>query len=63
MEKKWQKKEEPDLLSNKTVFTIKHSEIPKGVTQCEAGNHAWKRINENELECTNCPTIIINDTM
>ena len=57
MENKWQKKEEPDLLSNKTVFTIKHSEIPKGITQCV--HHAWIKRNDNEIECTKCPTILI----
>ena len=56
-EKKWQKKEEPDLLSNKTVFTIKHSEIPQGRTQCE--NHAWQKLNENEMHCPICDSVII----
>lgn len=53
----WKKKEEPDELSNKRVFSIKHSEIPKGITQCE--NHSWIKLNDNEVKCTKCPTVLI----
>ena len=46
-----------DEFGPKRVFSIKHSEIPKGVTQCV--EHKWRKLNENELECTLCPTAII----
>lgn len=52
----WQK-EAKDPLAPKTLFTIKHSEIPQGKTQCV--NHVWKKLNDNELECLNCPTCVI----
>lgn len=48
---------EEDELGPKTVFTIKHSEIPKGWTQCE--KHIWRKLSENELICKVCPTVII----
>lgn len=48
---------ELDELGPKTVFTIKHSEIPKGITQC--GEHDWRIKNDMELECKNCPTCVI----
>jgi len=44
-------------LGPKTVFTIKHSDIPKGITQCV--KHVWRKKNETELDCVNCPTCII----
>ena len=47
----------PDELDPQTVFTIKHSEIPQGITQCV--KHSWVKHSENELRCTQCPTIII----
>lgn len=46
-----------DPLDPQTVFTIKHSEIPKGITQCK--DHVWVDLNENEKKCINCPTAII----
>lgn len=46
-----------DELGPKTVFTIKHSEIQKGITQCV--NHEWRKLSENELKCNKCPTAII----
>jgi len=49
--------EEIDPLDPQTVFTIKHSDIPKGVTQCI--NHTWVKHSENEIRCTQCPTINI----
>lgn len=48
---------EEENLDSKTVFTIKHSEIPQGITQCQ--KHNWKKRNDNEIECTKCPTILI----
>ena len=59
MYKQYTKSEESqeDEYGPKRVFSIKHSEIPKGVTQCVT--HEWRKLNENELECTKCPTAII----
>jgi hypothetical protein len=48
---------EEENLDYKTVFTIKHSDIPKGVTQCQ--KHSWVKRNDNEIECTKCPTVLI----
>lgn len=53
----WIKEEKPDELGPKRVFSLNHSEIKKGVTQCE--EHEWRKVNEIELECIKCPTIII----
>lgn len=49
--------EEIDELGPKTVFTIKNSEIPQGVTQCSS--HSWRKLSENELACTKCTTAVI----
>lgn len=46
--------EEIDELGPTTVFTIKESEIPKGITQCV--KHTWRKLSEDEVECTKCPT-------
>jgi len=48
----YEKKEEKDEYGPKTVFTIKHSEIPKGVTQCV--KHVYTRLSENEIKCSQC---------
>jgi hypothetical protein len=48
--------EEKDPLDPQTVFKINHSEL-KGITQCQ--KHNWKKRNDNEIECTKCPTILI----
>lgn len=50
-------KAQVDELGPKTVFTIKESEIPKGISQCR--EHLWRKQAENELKCTICPTAII----
>lgn len=50
-------KESIDELGPQRVFAIKHSEIPKGVTQCE--KHIWKKLNDMEIACTQCPTALI----
>lgn len=62
MPKPYTKSEESqeDEYGPKRVFTIKHSEIPKGITQCV--DHKWLKKGENELECTKCPTVIIVNT-
>ena len=52
-----EKLKEKDPLDPQTVFAIKESDIPKGITQC--AKHSWRKRNDNELECTKCPTIII----
>lgn len=41
----------------KEVYRIKHSEIPKGITQCV--NHEWVKHSENEIRCLKCPTVNI----
>lgn len=46
-----------DEYGPKRVFTLNHSDIPKGITQCST--HKWRKLSENELECTECPTAII----
>ena len=51
------KKSQEDEYGPKRVFSIKHSEIPKGVTQC--ATHKWLKKGITELECTKCPTVII----
>lgn len=49
--------DEESGLGEETISVIKHSEIQKGITQCE--NHVWRKEGENELVCTKCPTKII----
>lgn len=42
----------------RTVFSATHSAIKAtGKSQCKI--HNWRKLNEMELECTNCPTVII----
>lgn len=53
----WNKKEEPDELSNKRVFSINHSDIPKGQTQCV--KHQFKKINDTQVDCIKCMTSLI----
>jgi UDP-glucose 6-dehydrogenase len=51
---------EEENLDSKTVFTIKHSEIPQGITQCK--EHDWVKYSDNEIKCTKCTTInIVNN--
>jgi hypothetical protein len=52
---------EEENLDSKTVFTIKHSEIPKGITQCL--KHEWIKKNDHELKCAKCPTEVIIDPL
>lgn len=53
------KESQEDEFGPKRVFTINHSEIPKGITQCTMSKHEWKAVNETELACSVCPTQII----
>lgn len=55
----YHKKEEKsiDPLDPKEVFRVHHDDIPKGVTQCK--RHKWVKLNDTELKCVNCPTVII----
>lgn len=46
--------EEKSNLDPQTVFTLNHSDIPKGVTQCQV--HQWRERNEYEIECPICGT-------
>lgn len=48
---------EEDNLDPQTVFTLNHSDIPKGVSQCE--NHAWETLNDKEIICRKCNTVNI----
>lgn len=50
---------EEENLDYQTVFTIKHSDIPQGITQCK--KHSWIKLNNNEIKCTKCPTVAIVD--
>lgn len=52
-----EKEKEIDPLDPKTVFTINHSDIPKGITQCQ--EHQWETLNEHEIICRKCDTIRI----
>jgi hypothetical protein len=52
---------EIDPLDPQTVFTIKHSDIPKGVTQCE--NHSWEVLNDHEIICRKCMSVNIIDNI
>lgn len=49
--------EEKDELSNQRVFSLNHSDIPRGMTQCE--KHNLVKLNDNEVRCTKCPTVLI----
>ena len=51
--------EEIDELSEKRVFSIKHSDIPKGTTQCEMGKHKFQKMSENEIYCPVCQSAYI----
>jgi hypothetical protein len=50
-----EKSQEKDPLDPQTVFTIKHSDIPKGITQCV--KHKWRKLSDDEVECSVCPTV------
>ena len=39
------------------VYSIHHSSIPRGTTQCL--KHEWVKESFNEIKCKNCPTIAI----
>ena len=52
------KKKEVNKLDPQTVLTVNHSEL-KGVTQCSMEKHHWVKLNDNEIRCTKCPTILI----
>jgi len=41
------------------VFRIKHSDIPKGITQCQ--KHKWEKLNDNEIICRVCMSAAIID--
>lgn len=50
--------DEIDLGENRTVFTRSHADIKaNGKTMCL--DHKWKKLNENEIYCTQCPTVLI----
>ena len=42
----------------RTVFTRSHADIKaNGKTMCL--DHKWKKMNENEIYCIECPTVLI----
>jgi len=43
----------------KTVFTIDEADIRPTFTQCQ--KHSWIKLNDHEIECTKCPTVLIID--
>ena len=52
-------KESQDELGPTQVFSIKHSDIPKGTTQCEMGKHKFQKHSENEVFCPVCASVYI----
>lgn len=51
-----------DKFGPKRVFSIKHSEIPKGVTQCPMEKHKLEKKSDNEVYCPSCNTVLIVNT-
>lgn len=52
--------DEIDLGENRTVFTRSHADIKaNGKKMCEPLDHKWRKVNENELECKECPTALM----
>ena len=42
----------------RTEFVRSHADIKAtGKTMCQ--EHTWKKINETEIECTLCPTVLM----
>lgn len=54
-------KKQIDEYGPKRVFTINHSEIPKGVTQCTMSKHVFEKRNDKEVYCGICNTVLIVD--
>lgn len=41
-----------------TVFVVKESDVAKTkVSQCQMGNHKWRKYSDDELACIICPTV------
>lgn len=54
------KKEEYNPLKDAQVFSMSHSDIERtGTRQCR--EHTWKKLNQTEIYCTQCPTVHIVD--
>ena len=50
--------DEIDLGENRTIFSRSNADIKaNGKTMCL--DHKWKKLNENEVYCTQCPTVWI----
>ena len=50
--------EVPENVDAVTVFSANNSDIAKNrVTQCQ--EHKWRKLNEKELACLLCPTVVI----
>ena len=41
----------------KRVFTIDEADIQPTFTQCQ--KHNWVKLNDHEIACTKCPTVLI----
>lgn len=50
------KKEEVDL---NTFFTSELDISKTCVTMCKEGEHAFRKLSDNEIACTICPTVKI----
>ena len=51
-------KDEIDRGEIRTIFSRSHSDIRSGgKTMCE--KHTWKKLNDMEIYCTQCPTALL----
>ena len=58
-ENKKQERMLAEKLDGETVFSASHSEIAQTrKIQCKPGSHVWKKLDDENLECTKCPTAI-----
>lgn len=61
MEEKFIEKKQDDgedRGEQRVVFTRSHADIKAGGKKM-CTDHSWKKLSENELYCTQCPTVII----
>lgn len=56
-------KEEKDHLKDdvmKELFRTTDAQMRKTrVSQCSFDKHVWRQLNENEIACEKCPTVLI----
>jgi len=55
-------KSQEDEYGPKRVFTLNHSDIPKGITQCPMEKHKFEKKSDNEVYCPSCNTVLIVNT-